>query len=312
MDLTDLNPDELLQVSFDSAELAGDPVPALLPARLFDRAVGARPAQDPRWGPDDGAPTTAIAAFARTASDLGDLLASLSPAEWEAPTDLDGSPRVRDLARHLVGVERYVLGQLGRLDVLDAPRREDHWPVTMAASAELADEPPALAARRWWHDVLLVMAACAELGPEHPVSYHHLAGSLRGLLLVRTFELWVHGDDVRKAIGRPLDLLDENRLTLMSGQLMQVLPLGMGLSGCPRPGRSALVELTGTGGATFTIPLAPGEEAGEPDVRIRVGTIEFCRFASNRLDREALELEIDGDASLLEPMLVGATAFAAD
>lgn len=308
----DLTSDELLLVALDSAELAGGPVPSGLEARLLDAARAARPPRGADWLAP-GATTSAFAAFSRTASDLGDLLASLSPEEWDARTALDGGDvRARDLVRHLVGVERYVLGQLGRLDALAAPRREDHWPVTMSASAELAGEPPELAFRRWWHDVQLLMVACAELGPGHPVSYHHLAGSLRGLLLVRTFELWVHGDDIRQAVGRPLDLLDEERLTLMSGELMNVLPLGMGLSGCARPGRSARVELTGTGGGTFTIPLAPDEPAGPPDVRIRVGTIEFCRFASNRLRRDELALDVEGDASLIEPILVGATAFAAD
>jgi uncharacterized protein (TIGR03083 family) len=308
----DLTTEELLHIALDSAELAGGRAPSGLATRVLDAASAARRPHGADWA-TPGAPTTALDAFTRTASDLGDLLASLSPPEWEARTALDGGHvQVRDLVRHLAGVERYVLGQLGRLAALPAPRREDHWPVTMSASADLAGEPPELALRRWWHDVQLVMAAGAELGPEHPVSYHHLAGSLGGLLLVRTFELWVHGDDVRGALGRPLDLLDEDRLTLMSGQLMQVLPLGMALSGCPQPGRSAHVELTGTGGGVFTIPLAPDEPTGPPDVRIRVGTIEFCRFASNRLTRDELQLEIEGDGSLIEPMLVGATAFAAD
>ena len=41
-----------------------------------------------------------------------------------------------------------------------------------------------------WLEALSLIAAGGELGPDQPIRYHHLAGSVRGVLVSRTFELW--------------------------------------------------------------------------------------------------------------------------
>jgi uncharacterized protein (TIGR03083 family) len=219
---------------------------------------------------------------------------------------------VHDLVVHLVGVERYVLGQLGRRPALDAPRRQDHWPITTRAGAEVSDEPSGLVARTWWEEVLAVITAAGELGPDHQLSYHHLAGPLRSLLVVRTFELWTHGDDIRRATQRPLDQLDESRLSVMVNELVRVLPLGLALHDCALPGRTARLDLSGPGGGRFDVPLAPGDPVGIPDITLAVEVIDFCQLASNRMTQDRLDVVVDGDQSLLGPILTGATAFAAD
>jgi hypothetical protein len=103
----------------------------------------------------------------------------------------------------------------------------------------------------------------------------------------------------------------------MSAALLDALPLGMSLTGTTRPGRTARVTLTGLDDAgpapTFLVPLSPGEvPSEEPDVALTVSTIELCRLASNRRTIAELELSVEGDRSLVEPVLVGAGAFALD
>jgi hypothetical protein len=132
------------------------------------------------------------------------------------------------------------------------------------------------------------------------------------MLVVRTFELWTHDDDIRRAVNRPPNLLDDARLALMSSDLMNVLNLGMALSGTTQPGRSARINITGSGGATYDVALAPGETAGLPDITITTSALDLCRLAANRLTADLLDIDVEGDRSLLEPILVGATAFAAD
>ena len=83
-------------------------------------------------------------------------------------------------------------------------------------------------------------------------------------------------------------------------------------SGTTQPGRTARIDLSGPGGASYLVALAPGEVAGLPDITITTSTLDLCRLASNRLSSSLLDLEVDGDRALLEPILVGATAFAAD
>ena len=101
-----------------------------------------------------------------------------------------------------------------------------------------------------------LIRACAEVGPDHEVTYHHLAGSVRGMLVIRTFELWTHDDDIRRAVGLPLNELDDTRLALMSTALTESLAVGMALTGTTRPGRTVRIDVTGSGGGrSFDVAL---------------------------------------------------------
>ncbi len=184
--------------------------------------------------------------------------------------------------------------------------------MSIDAASDLVALTGAELSRAWWLAVMAVIAACSERGPDYPVEYHDLPGTVRGLLVIRTFELWTHGDDIRTATGRVPNLLDDARLTLMSGELMRVLPLGMAMTGATRPGRTARIDLTGAGGRTTDVALAPGDELGHPDIVLRASTIDLCRLAANRLGLAQFESAVEGDRSLLGPILAGAGAFAAD
>jgi uncharacterized protein (TIGR03083 family) len=307
----DLTTDQLLRVAFDVAEADDADLPGGMGERvLAHTTAGPKTVQHPAWTAPDGR-LTSLRAFISTACELADLLDGLSPDEWARVSRVDGAT-VRDVVEHLVGVEHYVLGQLGRRPRLDAPRREDHWRVAMRAAAELAGAPTAAVARTWWLEAMAVISAGGSLGPDHEVAYHHLTSPLRGLFLVRTFELWTHGDDIRHAIGQPLSRLDEPRLSLMVTELMRVLPMGLVLSACPQPGRTARLNLTGSGGGSFDVALAPEGIVGAPDITLTTDAVDLCRLASNRLLSAELDVRVEGDRSLLQPILVGATAFAAD
>jgi uncharacterized protein (TIGR03083 family) len=305
---------ELLEIGVDA--LAGDRTD-LLPPGMSGRVLGAalarpRPTIHPAW--DTGrVEMSAHSAYMTTAAELAEMLGSLVPDDWAEQTDVGDGASVRDVVMHLVGVERYVLGQLGRRAPIDAPRAEDHFPVLRQATADLDRADGAQVARAWWLEAMEVIASCAEVGPDQEVAYHHLAGSLRGMLVIRTFELWTHDDDIRRAVGLPANELDDRRLSLMSTALIEALPLGMALSGTTQPGRAVRVDVTGAGGPTsFVVALSPGETPGLPDLTIQGSALDLCRLASNRLPVDQIDLVAEGDRSLLGPVLVGATAFAMD
>ena len=307
--------DQLLEMALDSA--AADV--GAMPSALWDRIAvgndhdpeGARRRRHPDWAHVEVSGTSPLDAFALTAAELGTLLHSLGAGDWTRRTRMEQTA-VRDVALHLVGVERYLLGQLGRRSPLEADRREDHWPVARQASADLSGAAGEVVARQWWLEVLELISVCGELGPDEPVRSLDLPGNVRSLMVLRTFELWTHGDDIRQAVGGPLNLLDDGRLSLMSGELMQALPIGTALTGQSRPGRTARFCLTGSGGGTFDVPLAWGEAPGSPDIVVTVATIDLCRLAANRVRPDALDAVVEGDRSLLEPVLAAAAAFAAD
>ena len=301
----DLTTSELVDAGLDA--LVGER--ADLPDGIGDRIRAAAVARRRAVPVDD-----AVGAFTETAAQLLQLLDGLTPEEWERPTTVGGGVTVRELVLHLVGVERYVLGQLGRRPAFAAPGRDDHFPATSSAAADLAGADGTQVARTWWLEAMALVAACAELGPDHQVAYHHLGGSVRGMLVVRTFELWTHDDDIRRAIGAPRNDLDGDRLSLMSSALLDVLPFGLLLAGTTRPGKTMRIVLTGRGGGrTVDAPMMPGEPVGAvPDITIAASTLDLCRVAANRLSADEIDVVVDGDESLLEPVLVGAAAFAMD
>jgi uncharacterized protein (TIGR03083 family) len=306
----DLNLGELLEVGFDVLEVGAPPLPGALEDRVLAAAHSQpRASQHPGWA--DGSDLTALGALARTAAELSTLLDALEPADWARRTAVQGAT-VHDLVVHLVGVERYMLGQLGRRPAADAPRREDHFDVTSGLAADLVAADSSRLARAWWLEVMALIGTLGELGPDHQVSYHHLAGGARGLAVVRTFEVWTHDEDIRRATGRSLGSLDEDRLVLMSSSLLNVLGGGMALAGTMREGRTARITVTGAGTHTYDVALAYGETAGTPDIAITVDALDLCRLASNRIPIGDLRADVDGDRSLLEPLLVGATSFAMD
>jgi uncharacterized protein (TIGR03083 family) len=309
MDLTDR---ELIELGLDTVDADVFEVSDGLRARVLGAAGRRiRSAMHPEWSTTSGGGLSPHTAFIKTAAELATLLDTLTRDEWSTMTEVEDAS-VAELVRHLVGVERYLLGQLGHGPEFSAPRREDHFRVSREATTDLVGLSDAEIASAWWQEVTRLIAVTGELGPQHTVAYHHLAGSVRGLLVVRTFELWTHDEDIRRALNRPANVLDAERLALMSGDLMNVLNLGMALSGATQPGRTARINLMGPGGGSYDVALAPGEIAGLPDITITADMLEFCKVAANRLPADLIDLAVDGDRSLLEPILVGAAAFACD
>jgi len=139
--------------------------------------------------------------------------------------------------------------------------------------------------------------------------------SVPGLLVIRTFEIWAHAMDIASATGHPLPQLDPQRMALLSGQLMTVLPAALAYRGNPLPGRCARFVLTGAAGGCYTVPLAPDEVepiADEPDFTLVADPLDLCRVAARRLRPDQLVATVEGDQSLAELVLADLDAFARD
>jgi len=289
--------------------VAAEPPPGLRAAmldRATDRRRGGRPV-------DAVPPCSPAEAFARTVADLQRLLATLTDGEWNAPAHPEHG-RVRDLVAHLVGIERLSLRWLQPDESL--PTLSDHVAATRAVVAELAETDPWEVARIW-HGAAQAVSAAAASCPAQSVSFHDLQVSVPGLLVIRTFELWAHAMDISVATGRSLLRLDSARMTLMSGQLMTVLPDALAYRGGALPGRSARFVLTGAAGGCYTVPLAPVAQApsapaGEPDFTLVADAIELCRLAARRLRPDELAVTVEGDRELAELVLADLDAFARD
>ncbi len=283
--------------------------PPELRAAMRNRAMGRRAA---------GRPVQAVAAsepaeaFANTIAELYQLLSELSDAEWELPAHPDHG-RVRDLVAHLVGVERLSARWLAR-DAL--PPLTDHVAATRPVVDELAMADPRDVAEEWQQAALAVLVASAAGDPERSVAFHDLQVSVAGLLVIRTFEIWAHSLDIALATGRPLPQLDAERMALLSGRLMVVLPDALAYRGSALPGRTARFVLTGEAGGCYTVPLAPAgltdSETAQPDFTLVADPVGLCRLAARRLAVEELAVIVEGDRELADQVLANLDAFARD
>jgi uncharacterized protein (TIGR03083 family) len=248
-------------------------------------------------------------AFRRTTADFAELLRSLRLDEWDVPAHEEHG-RVRDLVAHLIGVDRLSIRWLrGDPDVPDLP---DHVAATRSTVLEVGPSEPAELLRRW-QDGVVAVAAAADTGPQdRTVTFHDLTLTIDGYLVTRAFELWAHAMDIALATGRPMPVLDDERMALMSGRLMGIVPLALAYRRTTAPGRTARFVLTGPAGGSYTVPLAPGDPVGEPDVLLVAPAVDVCRVAARRLHPRELDAKVEGDAALAELILAGIDAFARD
>jgi uncharacterized protein (TIGR03083 family) len=146
-------------------------------------------------------------------------------------------------------------------------------------------------------------AMCPWFGSEMPTDL---------VLLARAFETWTHTDDIRRAVGRALELPSAAALHTMAEGSMTMVPAALAASGRTRPGRTARIVLTGAGGGEWNIPMEVGAEPGAPDVAITLPVIDWCRRFSDRLSADELESEIvvHGDRRLAADVVAAAPAFA--
>ncbi len=277
-------------------------LPTELRRRVLDASLGKRPPG--RYTPAPP-PITALEALSRASESFGIVLAALTDVQWRLPVlrDLD----IQGLVGHLIGVEGDVQRSLrGDADVADA----DHVGSTQPAAESHLGEPPADTLRAWREAVAGSLAGFGSMDPESPVALHTMRLRAGSLMLVRTFELWAHENDIRQVTGQRSSVPDDSTLTLMTDLAARSLPVGAARTQLRAPVDLRLV-LTGPGGGTWTVHLGP--ETGSPaELGVVTDAIGFCRLAANRLDPGDLKVDPTGDVSRLPDVLSAAAALALD
>lgn len=300
--------DALLQIA-DRREL---PVPAGLAASALRRAFAQRRAGTWQgFGPDDD--IDAAESYARAVRQFDGVLRGLSEREWRAPVAIYGT--VHDLVAHLLAIEIYTGKQIGLFadDDIDQPldhvRLGDPWLDRMRG----ADHRFVMTA---WRDRAQQLIDALESDEDllrGAASWHGAPIDVAALLVIRTFELWTHGDDVLVATERARREPDNAQLKLMTNLAAEILPLGLEIIGRPHAGRTVRLVLTGRGGGTWRCPLAAGSAVtATDDVLVVADAVAFCRLAANRCRPADLDAYVEGDDTLAADLLAGMAALAAD
>jgi uncharacterized protein (TIGR03083 family) len=280
---------------------------ALPPSGLRERVLAAsRQARAAGRATPEAAEISAAEAFSRSADAFYGLLDALGDEDWRRPVlrDLD----VQGLVGHLIGVEEDVHRCLsGDPAVAGA----DHIESTQPAAACQAGRPYEQTRIEWRRAAERTVELVRAFGdPGAEVAVHGMRLPLRALLVVRAFELWTHGNDIRRTAGMASSVPDASTLTLMTGLAARLLPYAATRAGLEEPVNVHLV-LTGPGGGTWDLALG----AGPPDpvsVCIVTDAAGFCRLAANRVAPADLDLHVTGDPCCAARVLTAAATLALD
>jgi Mycothiol maleylpyruvate isomerase N-terminal domain len=283
------------------AQAGSSAPPASVRGRLLD-AAGAIPSMAERL-----VPSTPSEVYETQAKAFYDLCLSLTDDHWRLVAAPYGWS-VHELVAHVFGGEVYTAQALGLLtdyELLDGSNHLATGTDIIAAHQLLA---PIETSAACWKRVQATIERLPELtvdGDNTFVEYHGWPFPVNALLIARGFEFWTHADDIRRAIGTPVESPTPNDLRAMSSTSVQSLELVMAMAFPEAPTGTTRIVLTGAGGGTFDI--GPG---GERVTTAVLDVVDYCRMAARRLDVHSLSAGINGDQAVAGALWDAAQVFA--
>ncbi|WP_306213810.1 maleylpyruvate isomerase family mycothiol-dependent enzyme [Actinoplanes sp. RD1] len=257
---------------------------------LRDRVLAAARAARPAGG-------RSLTDFYRAqVAELDGLLAGLSLPLWQLPSRPHRS--VRRLMMHLYGNDELVAAAAG----LDTP--------PLGTGAPAADVH-----RRWRRQAGALIERMDRTDGrllERPV---RLAGRrvverpLREALVQRGFETWIHAEDVRRVLHLPPRDPGAEQLADIVTFALRLLPGALAAAGRAHAGQAIHLVLTGPGGGTRTVALAPGART-DVVARIELPAAAFCRLLAGRISAPAVT--VGGDTTAADDFLAVAATMGCD
>jgi len=300
----------------------------LLRSRVLAGCLGRRPARIPVPG--------WAAAYDAEAARLDALLRDMGEAEWRAPVRLkwyDGhrltgrDTTVAGVIGHLMVVDGVVAASLGLPDPLG-----DHAPGSLSARTEAywQAEPdaaggtgPSTLLRELWreqgHALVRTVSFAGRGASDLSVAFGDFTLPVRDAFLDRAFECWVHAGDIAEAVDYPYELPGSAHLKAMIDLCARLLPDALaqrrraGLAAPPRrlveagaPGRTLHLEVEGTGGGNWYIPLDSPAAVGtaeEAVAHIALDPETFYQLAAGHVPPQEAAVGQLGDVEAIRDVL---------
>jgi uncharacterized protein (TIGR03083 family) len=255
-----------------------------------------------RRGPVDAVVDT----YLSLAEGFADAVAALPDDALDAVTT--NGLTAHDLVVHMAAQESLLAQNLGvpTLPDLDDEQIESRTYALLPRFAD-RDLDDAL---QLWRESVEANRAWAVANPDRTAVWRGLGLTRDDTLLVRSFESWIHTDDLRLAGGQPLSPPDARHLALMSDLASRILPLALAVSGRSHADKTARLVLTGPGGGDWLVPMGDGEAAAVPDVTVTADVVEWCRLVGDRIDPSGFRHAIQGDTELGRDLVAAAPALA--
>ncbi|MEV5549567.1 zf-HC2 domain-containing protein [Streptomyces sp. NPDC052309] len=271
---------------------------------------------------------------------LDALLQDFGDSEWHAPVRLrwfeaggaaSRRTTVAGVLAHLLTVDGLVAVALGLADPLGdivapapapASRTEAYW--------RASHYPPTRAVRGPWreqsHDIVRTVSFTGSSAGRMPVPYGDFELPLHDAMLDRAFECWVHAEDIADAVDYPYEPPAPRHLNGMIDLAARLLPgvlaarrqAGLASSGGHRhlvaagePGRSLRLEIEGSGGGEWFIPLDSPAAVGSAEhevAHVALDGVEFCRLAAGHVSPAEAAAGQDGDREAIRDVLFAAAS----
>ncbi|GHH06936.1 hypothetical protein GCM10018780_40260 [Streptomyces lanatus] len=271
---------------------------------------------------------------------LDALLQDFGDSEWHAPVRLkwfrgdeptSRRTTVAGVIAHLLTVDGLVAVALGLADPMgdvaaDRPtpsgRTEAYW--------RASHYPPTRAVRAPWreqtHDLVRTVSFTGGGTGGLSVPYGDFELPLRDAMLDRAFECWVHAEDIAEAVDYPYEPPSGHDLHQMVDLAARLLPTvlaarrragftaprpGRHLVPAGDPGRSLRLEIEGSGGGEWLIPLDSPAAVGSAEhevAHVALDGAEFCRLAAGHVSPEEAAAGQVGDRTAIRDVLFAAAS----
>ncbi len=251
-----------------------------------------------------------VATWRSAVDDVLVLLRSLDEADWSKPTDLPGWD-VRGVAAHLAHVESDLAGVKQRRverptgDHLTAPTsvftemgllaRADKSPT------EIVDELEECARAR--HEALLADPP-TDGRADPPRTPGKIGWDWETLLAGRVVDVWMHEQDIRRAVGRPGGF-DSPGAAHTVATFTRSLPYVVGKLVAPPAGTTVLLDVTGVSPVHLALEVDESGRArvtatgpATPTVSLRMDVETFVVLAGGRRTADVVPVEVRGDEEL--------------
>jgi len=250
------------------------------------------------------------APYAAQVAALDLTLAGLTAEEWRRVAAY-GEWTVHDLLAHLAATDSLVAAAVGL--AVRPPVEPGTSPIARTTVALHRERRrPVEETRRSWR--AQADALCGQLARRPSLA----AGEVRlertmpvpDALVARAFETWVHASDIAAVTGRPTVPPLPEHLHPMADLATRMLPYVLGRRVAAPGDRYVRLHLTGAGGGTWNVPLAPGVAWTGPAAVLTLDTVEFCMLAGDRRHPGRVRAEIRGDEALGREVLAAAPGLA--
>jgi hypothetical protein len=238
---------------------------------------------------------------------------------------------VAGVIAHLMAVDGLVAAALGLDDPLGEIAAEAGTPAARTEAYWRAlHMPPSRGVRAQWreqsHDLVRTVAFTGGRAGRMPVSYGgECLLPLHDAMLDRAFECWLHAEDIADAVDYPYELPSARHLNRMIGLAARLLPKALANRRCGpavsdghrhlvaagRPGRSLRLEIEGSGGGEWLIPLDSPAAVGSAEhevAHIALDGVEFCRLAAGHVSPQEAAAGRLGDKQAIKDVLFAAAS----